>query len=85
MHEINSKKSKEKKSKSYIPACFSSAKMASLAFKPYFSRRFSPLTCISSKGFPMQKREYAGLDMIEWTIVTNRVGIWITTFFNLLV
>ena len=51
--------------RSYIPACFSPAKIASFAFKPYFFRSFSPFeTCISSKGFPMQKSEYEGLDMI---------------------
>jgi hypothetical protein len=57
---------KEKeKSRSYIPACFSSAKIASFAFKPYFSRSFSPFqTCISSKGLPMQKSEYVDSDMI---------------------
>jgi len=39
-----------------IPACFSSAKMASLAPRPYFSKRFSPpVTWRSRRGFPIQK------------------------------
>ena len=60
----------KRKNRSYIPACFSSAKIASFAFKPYFSRSFSPfLTCISSMGFPMQKSEYAGLAMILFYFV----------------
>lgn len=48
----------------YIGACFSSAKIASLGFKPYFSRTASLVTCISSRGFPKQKRGYVCEDML---------------------
>ena len=52
----------QSKRATHMPICFSSAKMASLAFKLYFSNKASPLlTCMSSKGLPMQnKRGWAG-------------------------
>jgi hypothetical protein len=44
---------------SYMGMCFSSARMASLAFKLYFSSRDSPLmTWMSRSGLPIQKSWY---------------------------
>jgi hypothetical protein len=59
----------------YIGACFSSARMASFAFKSYFLRSSSPLvTCTSSRGLPRQKSEYEGVDMMCWSTKSWRKG-----------
>jgi hypothetical protein len=39
--------------------CFSSARIASSALSPYFSKSSCPsFTCMSSRALPMQKMEY---------------------------
>ena len=64
------KKGKDRTFKHYIPACSSLAKIASFAFKPYFSISFSPfITCISSKGFPIKKIEHVDPVMIVFSII----------------
>jgi hypothetical protein len=51
--------------------CFSSARIASFALSPYFSRSASPLvTCMSSSGLPMQKSGYV------WGAIVGKGGGW---------
>jgi hypothetical protein len=52
--------------KTYMGVCVGVAKIASFALSLYFSKRASPfVTCISSKGLPMQNNEYVDEAMLQ--------------------
>lgn len=65
----------------YIGVCSGPARIASLDLSLYFSSRLSPfVTCISSRGFPRQKRGYVwaiAIVVFELKVVVekNKFGV----------